>query len=117
RQAELELDEGGGKVTPNDYINELRRYVEGWRGMTQAQWGVTHETERLLVHWRDPDAGKPRFFCQLEAIETVIWLAEVAPKLGRADLRRRIETFNEEANPGLFRIAMKMATGSGKTTV
>ncbi len=117
KQAELELDEGGGKVTPNDYINEMRRYVENWRGMAQAQWGVTHETERLLVHWRDPDAGKPRFFCQLEAIETVIWLAEVAPKMGRADLRKRIETFNEEANPGLFRIALKMATGSGKTTV
>lgn len=117
RQPELELDEAGGKVTPNDYINEMRRHVESWRGMAQAQWGVTHETERLLVHWRDPDAGKPRFFCQLEAIETVIWLAEVAPKMGRADLRKRIETFNEEANPGLFRVAMKMATGSGKTTV
>jgi type III restriction enzyme len=117
RQAELDLDEGGGKVTPNDYINEIRRYVDDWRRLAQGQWGVTHETERLLVHWRDPDAGRRRFFCQLEAIETVIWLAEVAPKLGRNDLRRRLETYNEEANPGLFRVAMKMATGSGKTTV
>lgn len=117
RQIEMTLDERGGKVTPNDFINELRRYVADWRGMARGQWGVTHETERLLLHWRDPDNGRPRFFCQMEAVETVIWLAEVAPKLGRSEIIKRLKTFNAEANPDLFRIAMKMATGSGKTTV
>jgi type III restriction enzyme len=117
RQVEMQLDERGGQVTPNDFINELRRYVAEWRGMAQAQWGVTHETERLLMHWRDPDNTKPLFFCQLEAVETVIWLTEVAPKMGRAEINRRLKTFNAEANPDLFRIAMKMATGSGKTMV
>jgi type III restriction enzyme len=116
-QAELALDERSGTVTPNDFINELRAYVTQWRGMAQAQWGVTHETERLLLHWRDPEAGKRRFFCQLEAVETIIWITEVAPKLGRADITRRLREFNAEANPDLFRVAMKMATGSGKTTV
>jgi type III restriction enzyme len=117
KQAELELDEGGGKVTPNDFINELRRYVADWRALSPSQWGVTHETERLLEHWRNAEAEKPPFFCQIEAIETVIWLTEVAPKLGRGEIGRRLKTFNADANPDLFRIALKMATGSGKTTV
>ena len=49
-------------------------------------------------------------------METIIWLTEVASKQ-RPEVRRRIEQFNSEANPELFRIASKMATGSGKTTV
>ena len=59
------------------------------------------------------------FFCQVEAIETVIWLTEVA----RASANRRlygkiwqhIHAANEKANPELLRLALKMATGSGKT--
>lgn len=113
----MQLDEAGGTVTPNDFINELRRYVADWRASAQAQWGVTHETERLLLHWRNGDGGKPLLFCQIEAVETVIWLTEVAPKLGRAEIGKRLRTFNAEANPDLFPIATKMATGSGKTMV
>lgn len=55
----------------------------------------------------------PFFFCQLEAVETIIWLTEVAPKSYRDEL----VAANDTANPGLFRISTKMATGSGKTTV
>ncbi len=53
------------------------------------------------------------FFCQIEAVETAIWLAEVAP---RAE-RDRLADLNKNANPDLFRIAFKVATGAGKTTV
>src|SRR5438105_3369486 len=53
------------------------------------------------------------FFCQREAVETLIWLTEVAPKRFREDIERA----NAEANPGLYRLACKMATGAGKTTV
>ncbi len=58
------------------------------------------------------------FFCQLEAIETMIWLAEVAPQTaaGKRWLGEPTDE-NESANPGLLRLAAKMATGSGKTTV
>jgi type III restriction enzyme len=58
------------------------------------------------------------FFCQVEAVETIIWLTEVAR--GRrqyANIWTQLEAANAEANPELFRLAMKMATGSGKTTV
>ena len=84
------------------------------------QLGVTPETARLLLHWRQHDFSNYRpFFCQVEAVETLIWLTEVAPRL-RAEERRaldRLVDVNQEANPGLLRVALKLATGAGKTTV
>jgi type III restriction enzyme len=65
------------------------------------------------LHWRDPDRERKLFFCQREPVETLIWLTEVAPKKFRDD----IEAANKLANPGLYCLACKMATGSGKTTV
>jgi type III restriction enzyme len=80
---------------------------------------VTGTTQRLLEHWRHHEFVGPRpFFCQLEAVETIIWLTEVAPKRAASKgLLDQLGKGNEEANPALFRLALKMATGSGKTTV
>ena len=83
-------------------------------------WGVTPETARLLLHWRQHNFSNYRpFFCQVEAVETLIWLTEVAPRLSAADKRvlDRLADVNNEANPELLRIALKLATGAGKTTV
>ena len=59
------------------------------------------------------------FFCQVEAVETAIWLTEVAPTLGKAGraFLEHLDKANEQANPGLARLALKLATGAGKTTV
>lgn len=78
-----------------------------------GQWGVTPETQRLLLHWRDADRDRKLFLCQREAVETLIWLTEVEPKA----YRKQIEDANAETNPGLYQLACKMATGAGKTTV
>lgn len=117
-QASLDLE----TYTENAKINEIRGYLETWRAIPNpADWGVTPATQRLLEHWRRPGeqwAGPHPFFCQIEAAETMIWLTEVAPR--RAATRGMLDQIakdNEEANPALFRLAMKMATGSGKTTV
>ena len=56
-------------------------------------------------------------FCQREAAETAIYLAEVAGRHGEPDFRTRLEPFNAEHNDGLPRVALKMATGTGKTIV
>lgn len=82
-------------------------------------WRVTPETRRLLQHWRDPKPeGLRPFFCQVEAVEIAIWLAEVAPHRARTErLRDRLRAVNDAANPGLLRLALKLATGAGKTTV
>jgi type III restriction enzyme len=101
-------------------VDEIRQHLVSWRVLPNASdWGVTPSTARLLAHWRNPpeEAIRP-FFCQVEAVETIIWLTEVAR--GRrqyAHIWKQLEAANGEANPELLRLAMKMATGSGKTTV
>ncbi|MGH7121866.1 MAG: BPTD_3080 family restriction endonuclease, partial [Acetobacteraceae bacterium] len=115
-QTSLELE----TYSENALINEIRGSVERWRSLRNpADWGVTAVTQRLLDHWRHHQFVGPRpFFCQIEAVETIIWLTEVAPKRTTAKvLLDQIARANAEANPELFRLAMKMATGSGKTTV
>ncbi len=81
---------------------------------------MTPETARLLKHWRHhPFSDIRPFFCQLEAVETVIWLTEVAPSLGNQGrvFLDEIQGASKQANPGLERMALKLATGAGKTTV
>ena len=62
-------------------INSVRNAVHRWRALPDpGQWGVTPETARLLQHWRHHRFNDIRpFFCQVEAVETAIWLTEVAP--------------------------------------
>ncbi len=103
----------------NELINTIRNAVAAWRAAPEPKWNVTAETARLLKHWRHYDFPSYRpFFCQVEAIETLIWLIEVAPgtAAGRGILKQ-IADANNDANPDLYRIALKLATGAGKTTV
>jgi len=125
-QKQILFDEGKGLTTeqqaydPTPIINELRYEVDKWRSLPPASWQVTAETARLLHHWRHHPFGHIRpFFCQIEAVETAIWLTEVAPNPRSAGKRflEHLASVNNEANPELFRIALKLATGAGKTTV
>ena len=86
-QAEMVFDEGKGISTAQQQydqapvINELRTYVDTWRNLPKSAWQVTPETSRLLDHWRNHEfSGLRPFFCQIEAVETAIWLTEVAPQ-------------------------------------
>ena len=129
KEAQLELvaDETARRLATGDRqyrlvetIASIRRQVEIWRALPEAQWRVTPETARLLRHWRHHSFNDIRpFFCQVEAAETAIWLTEVAPALGNAGrgFLEELERANEDANPGLSRLALKLATGAGKTTV
>jgi len=119
------FDEGKGLSTkeqqydPTSIINEVRQHVDAWRALHPNQWQVTPETARLLHHWREHTfSGIRPFFCQVEAVETAIWLTEVAPlsKNGKR-LLDHLASANRDANPELMRLALKLATGSGKTTV
>lgn len=100
-------------------INEVRYEVSKWRNLPESSWGVTPETARLLKHWRTYKFQNQRpFFCQVEAAEIYIWLTEVAPKTKVGErILAYIANGNEDANPGIERIALKLATGAGKTTV
>ena len=102
-------------------IDSLRQQVDRWRSIPNPnQWQVTPETARLLQHWRHHRFSDIRpFFCQVEAAETVIWLTEVAPQTGRTGkgFFDHLANANHDANPELQRLAVKLATGAGKTTV
>ena len=106
---------------PTRIINEIRLDVDTWRNLPSPdQWQVTPETARLLQHWRHHSfQGIRPFFCQVEAVETAIWLTEVAPKMGKhaSIFWAHIKGANEQANPEILRMALKLATGAGKTTV
>jgi type III restriction enzyme len=124
RQAELVLDEGKGLSTEEQQyhasiINDVRRHVGRWRQSPESRWNVTPETARLLNYWRHHSFESIRpFFCQVEAVETAIWLSEVAPNTTEGKkLIRHLDLANDNANPGLSRLALKLATGAGKTTV
>ena len=125
KQAELDLDlfaeqDEEGQAYTLAIINEIRSYVTAWRGLNNpADWGVTPVTQRLLQYWRHHEFESVRpFFCQVEAVETAIWLTEVAARQKHhAHLWKHIQAANQGANPELVRIALKLATGAGKTTV
>ena len=127
KQAQLALDAESEalKTREQQYelialIDSLRQELAKWRALPEAQWRVTPETARLLKHWRHHQFTDFRpFFCQVEAVETIIWLTEVAPSLGKGGSRflEEIEAASQQANPGLSRMALKLATGAGKTAV
>jgi type III restriction enzyme len=95
-----------GVFVPLELPNAIRPRVGEWR--REGYPGVTGITKRLLEHWNDRTQREhPFFFCQLEAIETLIWLAEASPAS-----RQGIEI---PSDGGEFpRLCSKMATGSGK---
>jgi len=97
------------RTEPLELVNRIRERVDTWR---QAQWpGVTTVTRGLLEHWHERSARQlPFYFCQLEAIETLIWWVE-AP----ADFKQGI--FVPGDGGAWERRCSKMATGSGKTTL
>ncbi len=99
-----------GQFVEISLVNQIRPRVKDWREAGYP--GVTGITKRLLEHWTNPEEFEIRrfFFCQLEAIETLMWLTEAPPaeKVG----------INIPSDGGEFeRLCAKMATGSGKTIV
>ncbi|WP_424948449.1 BPTD_3080 family restriction endonuclease [Candidatus Spongiihabitans sp.] len=93
-----------------ELVNKIRPRVKVWREAGYP--GVTGITKRLLEYWQDPEQRQNSrfFFCQLEAIETLVWLTE-APAADRIGI-------NIEGDSGSFeRWCSKMATGSGKTII
>ena len=100
-----------GEIVEIPLVNTIRSKVKKWR--EAGYQGVTGITKRLLEFWRTEGAdGRDYefFFCQLEAIETLIWYKE-APSHERGCI-------TIEGDGGEFeRLCCKMATGTGKTYV
>lgn len=127
-------------------VNALREDVRRWR---EAGWESASETtKKLLRHWWRGDRQQGRlFFCQLEAVETIIYLREILSlgKKTRWNTKLTIDEYrilcdgknprpiewitriaqhpklvdipNEQGLSPITRYASKMATGSGKTVI
>lgn len=105
-------------------VNQLREQVGVWR--RSGYHGVgSRVTRDLLAYWFDNPERAPHqklFFAQQEAVETAIWLNELAEKSNAGthilnQLRQRQATVGDDPNDQLPRQAFKMATGTGKTVV
>ncbi len=119
-------------------VARLRRDVRRWREANYP--GASPVSRELLRHWARPDRPRRLFFCQREAVESILYLAEIRlagkaarlrfkPELAEEDLQRMLRgekpsfieadraTFPTLSDEGLRRLGCKMATGSGKTVV
>jgi len=115
QQALFDTEWTQDRIKENKLVNDIRRHVGLWR--KGGYVGVTPTTARLIAYWTDSNRERKLFFCQNEALETAIYLTEVAKKYGDAWIENAIREANDTSNPGLPRTAFKMATGSGKTVV
>lgn len=115
QQLQFDTEWTSDRIRENKWINDLRARVEKFRVTGYA--GVTSTTKRLLEYWKREERERRLFFCQIEALETAIYITEVAKKYGDAWIENDLVAQNASANPLLYRIAFKMATGSGKTVV
>ena len=117
-QEELFNDEAKGEEYLLDLANLLRLRVKEWR--ERGYPGATKVTRELLDLWAAPDRAQPLFYAQREAAETAIFLVE-----GPMDLKQGVQVPSDEPGPAALeagyrafqRYALKMATGTGKTTV
>jgi type III restriction enzyme len=114
---QLSLDTGWTKdrVEENKFINAVRNTVAKWR--FGGYDGITNTTRQLLEYWHNPERERRLFFCQIEALETAIYLTEVADRQDGAWIVRQLKEANDAHSPLLNRVAFKMATGSGKTVL
>ena len=105
-------------------VNRLRDDVRRWRESNYRN--ATNVTRELLNHWTREDKERRLFFCQLEAVETIIWLAEIRragkrtgfnPQFTDENLNELVDAPEMTDLPELIRYGCKMATGSGKTVV
>ena len=105
-------------IAPHPQINAIREEVGTWR---ECGWqGASPVTRELLDHWTGGKIEPRPFFCQLEAVETLVWLCEAGPKLQTdafLKIREKLDSINESRNAGIDRLGLKMATGTGKTLV
>ena len=122
------VDETMYGCAPHPLINALRVQLDAWREAGRP--GVTGPMARLLERWLprhelratprpQPDEVVP-YWCQVEAVETVIWLLEAGRSAAPdawAKVQKELDETNARYNEGINRISVKMATGTGKTWV
>lgn len=105
-------------VAPHGTINQIRINVGAWRA---SHWkGVSRRVRTLLEYWSLEGTAMRPFWCQREAVETLIWLFDAGPTQApeaHSAIVQQLEEINSRWNSGIPRVALKMATGTGKTNL
>lgn len=94
KQLSFETEWTADRVEENKEINRIRERVDIWR--KGGYVGITKITAKLLEYWKREDRERRLFFCQIEALETVIWITEVAPRYGEAWVENLLRQKNQE---------------------
>ena len=102
--------EMGARWLPIRLVNDIRTAVLDWQ--EEGYPGITQTSRDLIDHWTDEEACQP-YFAQLDAVLTHIYLNEASTQ----EVRDEIQRINDQYNDGVYRIAHKMATATGKTPV
>jgi type III restriction enzyme len=102
------------RASENDDVNAIRNRVALWRDRGYPD--ITPVTRGLLEYWTRPDRGRRLFFCQIEALETLIFLTEAAEKSGDAAILNKLKDSCGAVGTTLFRLASKMAPGLETTS-
>ena len=76
KQLVLDTEWTKDRIEENKFINDVRARVTLWR--RGGYPGITKTSSRLLEYWQNPDRERKLFFCQIEALETVIYMTEAA---------------------------------------
>lgn len=100
--------EDPGEFIEIPLVNQIRPLVKKWR--KDGYPNVTGTTKKLLDYWQSLDRQVHPFWCQMEAIETAIWLTEIYPAE-----KQGIEIPSDGGE--WQRQCLKLATGTGKTVV
>lgn len=120
-----QADRPDENLEPYAQINAIRDHVAAWR--KEGYKGICGISRRLLEHWSGGARGERRpFFCQVDAVETLMWLCEALPSSqgagadnvnSRPSIPEALDLANRTWNESVPRLAVKMATGTGKTWV
>lgn len=116
KQLAFETEWTQDRIEESRFINQVRDRVSLWRQGGYAG-PLTPISRRLIEYWTREDRYPKLYFCQIEALETAIYLTEIAKSAGDVWIENALVQANAQSNPLLYRIAFKMATGSGKTAV
>jgi type III restriction enzyme len=115
KQLEFDTEWTKDRIEENKLVNQIRARVAIWR--KGGYPGVTATTKQLLEYWTDPERERKLFFCQIEALETAIYITEAARSTAMHGSRINCAMRTIPPTPACRASRFKMATGAGKTVV
>jgi type III restriction enzyme len=96
KQLKFDTEWTQDRVEENRLVNQIRPRIKLWR--EGGYLGTTPVTNHLLTYWTDPEREKKLFFCQIEALETAIYISECAKRYGDAWIENDVRA-NDTSTP------------------